>query len=263
LSAAVVPMRVKVCGLTRPEDAALACELGASLLGINFWPRSPRAVSPAQAREVADAARGRALLVGVFVNERPARIAEAVTTAGLDLVQLHGDEEPEVLGELARAGVAPGKTIRAFRVGAAFDAARETAPWEACWGFLFDAARPGMYGGTGTEWPWRRVAGIAEGTPGHATERAPRRVLIAGGIGPDTLRRLVATAGDWRPGSPESAWRPGSPESAWRPGSSESAWRPWGIDVCSGVESAPGRKDPAKLRALFEEVRDVEAPTLA
>jgi phosphoribosylanthranilate isomerase len=223
-------MRVKVCGVTRPEDAALACELGADLLGINFWPRSPRAVSPAQAREVADAARGRALLVGVFVNEQPARIAEAVTTAGLDLVQLHGDEEPEVLGELARAGVAPGKTIRAFRVGAAFDIARETAAWEACWGFLFDAARPGMYGGTGTEWPWRRVAAVG------AAEGATRRVLIAGGIGPDTLRRLVATAGDWRP---------------------------WGIDVCSGVESAPGRKDPAKLRALFEEVRDVEAPTLA
>jgi phosphoribosylanthranilate isomerase len=228
---AAVPMRVKVCGVTRPEDAALACELGADLLGINFWPRSPRSVSLAQAREVADAARGRALLVGVFVNEGPARIAEAVTAAGLDLVQLHGDEEPQLLGELARAGVAPGKTIRAFRVGAAFDAARETAPWEACWGFLFDAARPGMYGGTGVEWPWRRIGAV-----GGAAERAARRVLVAGGIGPDTLRRLVATAGDWRP---------------------------WGIDVCSGVESAPGRKDAAKLRALFEEVRNVETPTLA
>jgi len=216
-------MKVKVCGVTDPDDAALACELGADLLGINFWPRSPRAVSPAQAREVADAARGRALLVGVFVDEGPARIAEAVAAARLDLVQLHGDEEPELLRELAREGVTPGKTIRAFRVGAAFDAARETAPWDACWGFLFDAARPGMYGGTGVEWPWRRVAGVSEAAPG----RAPRRVLVAGGIGPQTLRPLVAAAG---------------------------GWRPWGIDVCSGVERAPGRKDPAKLRALFEEV---------
>jgi phosphoribosylanthranilate isomerase len=233
LSPARGRMRVKVCGVTRPEDAALACDLGADLLGINFWPRSPRAVSLAQAREVADAARGRALLVGVFVDESPARIAEAAASARLDLVQLHGDEEPELLGELARAGVAAGKTIRAFRVGAAFDVARETAPWEACWGFLFDAARPGMYGGTGTEWPWRRVAGAANGgSPASAT----RRVLVAGGIAPGRLRSLLTNAGDWRP---------------------------WGIDVCSGVESVPGRKDPVKLRALFEEVRDVEAPTLA
>ena len=225
-------MRVKICGVTRPEDAALACELGADLLGINFWPRSPRAVSPAQAREVADAARGRALLVAVFVNEGPARIAAAVAAAGLDLVQLHGDEEPELLRELAREGVAPGKTIRAFRAGAAFDALRETAAWEACWGFLFDAARSGMYGGTGEHWPWRRVAGAVEGAPG----RAARRVLVAGGVGPETLRPLIAAAG---------------------------GWLPWGIDVCSGVERAPGRKDPAKLRALFEEIRHVEAPTLA
>jgi len=225
-------VKVKICGVTNPEDAALAVELGADLLGINFWPRSPRAVSLAQAREVADAGRGRALLVGVFVDESPARIAEAVTAARLDLVQLHGDEEPDLLRELAREGVAPGKTVRAFRVGASFDATRETAPWDACWGFLFDAARPGMYGGTGEHWPWRRVAGAVEGAPA----RAARRVLMAGGVGPQTLRSLIAAA---------------------------DGWRPWGIDVCSGVERAPGRKDPAKLRALFEEIRDVEAPTLA
>ena len=219
-------MKVKVCGVTTPEDAALACELGADLLGINFWPRSPRAVSPAQAREVADAARGRALLVGVFVDEAPASIATAVVGARLDLVQLHGDEEPEVLRALSRAGVAAGKTIRAFRVGASFDATEATASWDACWGFLFDAARPGFYGGSGAEWPWRRVASAAPA----------RRVLVAGGIAPGRLRTMLATAGDWRP---------------------------WGIDVCSGVERAPGRKDPAKLRALFEEIRDVETPTLA
>jgi len=224
-------MRVKVCGVTSPEDAALACELGADLIGINFWPKSPRAVSVELGRAVADAARGRALVAGVFVDERPATIAETAAAVKLDLVQVHGDEEPEVLRELAREGVAPGKTIRAFRVGAGFDAAREVEPWEACWGFLFDASRPGMYGGTGEAWPWRRVAGFDD-APG----RTPRRVLVAGGIAPGRLRSLLAAAGEWRP---------------------------WGIDVCSGVELVPGRKDPAKLRALFEEIRDVEAPTLA
>ena len=225
-------MKVKICGVTSPEDAALACELGADLIGINLWPRSPRVVSVELARAVADAARGRALLVGVFVNEGPAKIAETAAAVKLDLVQLHGDEEPELLRELAREGVAPGKTIRAFRVGAAFDAARETAPWDACWGFLFDASRPGMYGGTGETWPWRRVASGLDDAP----QRTARRVLVAGGIAPGRLRSLLATAGDWRP---------------------------WGIDVCSGVERVPGRKDPSKLRALFEELRDVEAPTLA
>ena len=118
---------VKVCGVTRPEDATLACELGADLLGLNFCAAHARARSRWRRRaRCADAARGRALLVGVFVNERPAtRSRRRSRRVGLDLVQLHGDEEPELLGELARAGVAPGKTIRAFRVGAAFDRGRE------------------------------------------------------------------------------------------------------------------------------------------
>lgn len=224
-------MKVKICGVTSPEDAALAGELGADLIGINFWPRSPRAVSVELGRAVADAARGRALIVGVFVNERAATIAETAAAVKLDLAQLHGDEEPDLLRELAREGVAPGKTIRAFRVGAAFDAGREVKPWEDCWGLLFDASRPGMYGGTGEAWPWRRIAGFDD-----ASGRTPRRVLVAGGIAPGRIRSMLATAGDWRP---------------------------WGIDVCSGVELVPGRKDPAKLRALFQELRDVETPTLA
>jgi phosphoribosylanthranilate isomerase len=219
-------VKVKVCGVTRPEDAALAVELGADLLGINFWPGSPRGVTLDQARAVADAVRGRTLLAGVFVDQDPAFVAAAVVAVGLDLVQLHGDEGPAMLGQLTDAGVPPAGVIRAFRVGDGFDAAAALTPWEECWGFLFDAARQGMYGGTGSEWPWRRVRGVAPG----------RRALLAGGVAPGRLRSLLAAAGD-RPDGGEAE-----------------AWRPWGIDVCSGVESAPGRKDPVKLRALFEEV---------
>jgi phosphoribosylanthranilate isomerase len=219
-------VKVKICGVTRPEDAALAVALGADLLGVNFWPRSPRAVSLEQAREVADAVRGRALIAGVFVDPSPAFVGEALGAVGLDLVQLHGDEEPSSLAALGRAGVVPGRILRAFRVAPSFDAAESLAPWEASWGFLFDAARPGQYGGTGASWPWRRVAGAAPG----------RRVLVAGGVAPGRGRTMRAAAG---------------------------GWVPWGIDVCSGVERSPGRKDPGLLRALFEEVRDVEAPTPA
>ncbi len=252
-------MRVKICGVTAPEDAALAVALGADLLGLNFWPGSPRVVSLAQAGAIAAAARlatrqrreparGPALLVGVFVDPEPSFVAAAVEAAGLDLVQLHGDEEPGMLRRLEGQCIAGGRVIRAFRVGPSFDATEEMAPWEACWGFLFDAARVGMYGGTGHEWPWRRVAAALEPSGNRGPER---RVLLAGGVAPGRLRALLATAGERRPAGPA-------------PGPAAMApWMPWGIDVCSGVERTPGRKDPAKLRALFEEVRDVEAPTPA
>jgi phosphoribosylanthranilate isomerase len=219
-------VKVKVCGITRPEDAALAVELGADLVGLNFWPGSSRAVTVEQAREAADAIRGRALLAGVFVDQPPSFMVEAAAEVGLDLVQLHGNEPPSTLIDLACAGIGASRVVRALRVGPAFDAGTMLAPWIESWGFLFDADRPGVYGGTGETFPWSRVARAAPG----------RRVLVAGGIAPGRLRTLLADAG---------------------------GWRPWGIDVCSGVESAPGRKDAGKLRALFEEIHDVEAPTPA
>jgi phosphoribosylanthranilate isomerase len=217
-------MKVKVCGVTTAEDAALAVELGAGLIGINFWPGSPRGVSLRRAGELASAVGGRALKVGVFVDQDPAFIANVVAAASLDLVQLHGDEVPGAFA-LAVPALAT-KIVKAFRVDDGFDPAVATAPWADAWGWLFDASRPGLYGGTGASWSWERVAGLA----------ADRRVLVAGGVAPGRLRGLLAAAG---------------------------GWQPWGIDVCSGVERSPGIKDPGKLRALFEEVRDVEAPTLA
>jgi phosphoribosylanthranilate isomerase len=214
-----VTMQVKVCGVTRPEDAVLAVELGAALLGLNFWPGSPRCVSPAQGREVADAVRGRATLVGVFVDQGRAAVEEAAAAVGLDAVQLHGDETA------ADAAALTLPVVKALRLGDGDDAAAAAAPFASCWGLLFDAALPGLYGGTGHAWAWERVAGAFPG----------RRVLLAGGVAPGRVRGLVARC-NCIAGTP-----------------------PWGIDVCSGVESAPGRKDAARLRALFEEVRDVES----
>lgn len=100
---------VKICGLTRPEDADAAAGLGAGLIGLNFWNGSPRRVAPGAAREIVAAVAGRALLVGVFVDEDPARIDEALAAYALDLVQLHGDEPDEVVD---RYGT---RAIRALR----------------------------------------------------------------------------------------------------------------------------------------------------
>lgn len=216
-------IRVKVCGVTRPQDARLAVDLGATLLGLNFWPGSPRCLSVAQAREVADAVRGRATLVGVFVDQPAALVAATAAAVGLDVAQLHGDETP------AAAAALPLPVLKALRVPEGADPAAAAAPWAGCWGVLFDAPRPGQYGGTGEAWRWERAAGALPGG----------RVLLAGGVAPGRVRDLVARC-------VRAASAP-----------------PWGLDVCSGVESAPGTKDATRLRALFEEVRDVESLALA
>ncbi|HEV7518540.1 MAG TPA: phosphoribosylanthranilate isomerase, partial [Thermoanaerobaculia bacterium] len=94
-------VKVKVCGVTRPEDALLAAELGASYLGLNFFPGSPRYVAPARAREIAAAVAGRVSLVGVFVNCPPAEVAAIDAEVGLDFLQWSGDEGPEEVNRFA------------------------------------------------------------------------------------------------------------------------------------------------------------------
>jgi len=198
--------RVKICGLTRVEDALLAAELGADLLGLNFFSGSPRCLTVAAARRIAAAVGGRVPLVGVFVNAGREELERIRTEIGLALLQLHGDEPDELVRELGPAAlkVFPG----------AEEAERRLAEFPAAWGFLIDSGDRLRYGGTGESWEWRRLALPASGQP----------VLIAGGIGPDNARAALAATGAA------------------------------GIDVGSRVESAPGIKDPLRLRRLFEEI---------
>jgi phosphoribosylanthranilate isomerase len=254
---------VKVCGVTDPESALLSAELGASYLGLNFWPGSPRCLALPRAREIAAAVRAAApgvALVGVFVNPTAAEVRAAADAAELDLLQFSGDETPGDVHPFAA------RAIKAVRGDAAADPAT-VAAFADCWGLLLDAPAAGApagasrYGGTGRTWdyataaaviaggrheeaegaaPFPRGVGLGTAVAGTAVDHGdepdtgPRpgaaRVFLAGGISPRNVRRVVATL------------------------------RPFAVDVCSGVESAPGRKDPRLLRQLFEEVRNGQAP---
>ena len=171
-----MPVKIKVCGVTDPANALAAVEMGADYLGLNFYPGSPRYVSVERAREISGAVGGRVPLVGVFVNAPAAAIAETVERAGLDLVQLSGDEGPETAGPFAE------RTIKAFRTGG-MPGGAELAAWSAVWGLLIDAPHGTLYGGTGDAWNYQSAAGL----PG-------RRLFLAGGIGPDNARRAVEAA---------------------------------------------------------------------
>ena len=218
-------VKVKICGVADVASALLSAELGAGYLGLNFWPGSPRCVDLARAREIAAAVRTAApgvALVGVFVNPTAAEVEAATAAAGLDLLQFSGDEAPAaVLPFAARA-------IKALRT----HDAEGVAAFAACWGLLLDTPRSGggapAYGGTGRPWEYGAAASVI-GAKGAGSPR----VFIAGGLGPDNARRVVATL------------------------------RPFAIDVCSGVESTPGKKDPRLLRQLFEEGRNGQATPAA
>ncbi len=175
-------MKVKVCGVTDPANALAAVEMGADYLGLNFYPGSPRFVTVERALEIAGAVRGRAPLVGVFVDAPITEIGDTVERVGLDLVQLSGGEGPETAAPFA------GRTIKAFRTGGP-PSREELAAWSEAWGILIDAPHGTLYGGTGEAWDYGGVNGGIDGP-----ELAGRRLFLAGGIGPDNARRAVAAA---------------------------------------------------------------------
>lgn len=173
-----MPVQVKVCGVTDPENARLAVELGADYLGLNFYPGSPRCVSIERAREIAAAVGGSVPLVGVFVNHAPVEVAEIAERVGLDLLQFSGDERPEEIAPFAARG------IKVFRTGGPPDP-EALAPYREFWAILLDAPHGTLYGGTGTAWDHAAVTPEASGLAG-------RRVFLAGGIGPENARKAVS-----------------------------------------------------------------------
>lgn len=196
---------VKVCGITSAEDARAAVEAGAGALGFNFYPKSPRYISPATAASIIAGVPAGVLKVGVFVNEPPARIQDIVHEAGLDVAQLHGDEDVTSLP----AGV---RVWKAFRVDGSFALEHlERFPAEA---FLLDTPTD-LYGGSGHPFDWTRARG------------AGARILLAGGLDESNVRQAIATA------------------------------HPWGVDACSRLESAPGKKDHGRMARFIAAAHSV------
>ncbi len=169
---------VKICGLTQPDEARLAVELGADLVGLNFFSRSPRYVEVDQAREVADSVRGKATVVGVFVNSGLSEIQEIDRRVGLDLIQFHGDESLDLLAVFGE------RAIKAIRLGEE-DAIPDLEAFPRIWGFLFDRGGDPRYGGTGHEWRYDRLAKLS----------SSHTILVAGGIHPGNARRSLVESG--------------------------------------------------------------------
>ena len=163
---------IKICGITRPEDAALACREGAGAIGVNLWRGSKRFVDDSQAREILAAVTPGVLKIGVFVNPHPLAVTEGLEELGLDLVQFHGDEQPEAWTAL------PGKQIvRAVRV-VDQGSLRAATGWNPRY-FLYDGFSEG-YGGTGQQAPWQIVAAGAR-----------RPFLLAGGLRPGNVAAAI------------------------------------------------------------------------
>jgi len=197
-------MFLKICGITRAEDADHAVAQGATALGFIFWPASPRYIAPEEAAAIVARVPSAVATVGVFVNEPVAGIRQAIGRSGVTSVQLHGDEPVSYAEELTQP------LLRALGVDAA-----ATTDWPLETTILLDVADRDLRGGTGRQVDWTKAHSIAR----------TRRVVLAGGLSPENVEAGVAWV------------------------------EPWGVDVSSGVESAPGVKDAARVTAFLQRAR--------
>ncbi len=198
-------VRIKICGITNLEDARLAAELGAHALGFIFYPKSPRSVRPETAREIIDNLPPLVMTVGVFVDEEAGVVRGIAETAGLDWVQLHGQESPEYCCSLGR------RVIKGFRIKDQSSLTLLPSYQGVVQAILLDTYKAGTAGGTGETFDW----GLAR----QAGELGP--IILAGGLTTVNVAQAIHAA------------------------------RPAAVDVASGVEAAPGKKDPEKLKAFF------------
>jgi len=204
----VANTRIKICGITNVEDALYAVEAGADALGFVFYAKSPRCVTPQQAQRIVAALPPFVSTVGLFVNESIPHIRRVMAAARLDVVQLHGDEQPD------DCLIEPLRVIKALRVKDA--SSLEGADRFQVSALLLDAWSDKGYGGTGEQFDWQLIKQLT----------ANRPLVLAGGLNPDNVATAVREV------------------------------RPYAVDVSSGVEVEPGKKDHQKVAEFICRVRN-------
>lgn len=209
-------VRVKICGLTRPQDMKVVAKTGAAYVGLVFFAKSPRAVTIAQARDIALAAPSRLARVGLFVDADDVLLDAVLAEVPLEMLQLHGKETPQRMAELrARFGL---PLIKAVGVSGPDDLPKLTDYSHVADMLLVDAKPPKdavLPGGNGLTFDWRLIAGLSWSVPW----------MLAGGLNADNVANAIALTGARQ------------------------------VDVSSGVESAPGVKDPHRIAAFVAAAR--------
>lgn len=204
--------RVKICGITRPEDARAAAQWGADAVGLVFYAPSPRNVGLDQARAICAALPPFVTVVGLFVDPTRDQVETVLRGCSLNLLQFHGNETPD----LCRGFGLP--YIKAARVRPGADLVQYLTPYQAAQGWLLDAFHDQLYGGSGESFDWTLIP-----------RDLARPVILSGGLTPDNVGAAVRQV------------------------------RPWAVDVSSGVETAKGIKDAAKIAAFIMGVRNETA----
>lgn len=214
---------VKICGTTNLQDALAAVEAGADALGFVFYEKSPRRIDPETARGIVENLPPHIERVGVFVDEPVATILETVAKAGLTAAQLHGaaSRKPEFIQALKT-----GASLKVFLVlsGAEIDGGVDWNEVERSGmsAVFLDSGTPQVPGGTGKTFDWKTAASRIQPVADKL------RIVVAGGLTAGNVADAIRTL------------------------------KPWGVDVASGVEAGPGKKDPEKVRAFIGAVRKLE-----
>jgi len=199
--------QVKVCGLTKVDEALECVSLGADAIGCVFYPLSPRNVTDDQAKEICMAVPSRVITVGVFVNETFSDIMQKVKTCHLKAVQLHGNESPELVRRLCKKNLL---VIKALFVEGS-PSIEEAANYKAS-AYLVECGKGKLPGGNALEWNWEKARDFGEQYP----------FILAGGLAPENIARALTAS------------------------------MPDAVDVSSGVESSPGRKDFRRIKSFTE-----------
>ena len=209
--------------MTNLEDALVAVEAGADAVGFVFYEKSPRFVTVETAREVVEKLPERIDKIGVFVNEAPERVSTIAGQARLTAVQFHGDEwkSPEGYAVNRDAFFCLPMLEMVRDPSTAIRSLRNVENFPNMVGFLLDSGTAEKRGGTGKVFPWGDALSFSSLKTLH-------RIVIAGGLTPSNVGQAVGYL------------------------------EPWGVDVVSGVEASPGKKDPEKVRAFVRAVREID-----